>query len=79
MRIGIGFDIHRLAAGDGITLGGVTIPSDKKLVGHSEIVAIGGKTVGDFTVPHLLRHERLDHCVPFRHRAYPAIGLNHDA
>jgi 2-C-methyl-D-erythritol 2,4-cyclodiphosphate synthase len=36
MRIGIGFDIHRLAVGGGVVLGGVTIPSDKKLVGHSD-------------------------------------------
>lgn len=36
MRAGIGFDIHRLEAGDGVILGGVRIPFPKKLVGHSD-------------------------------------------
>jgi 2-C-methyl-D-erythritol 2,4-cyclodiphosphate synthase len=40
MRIGIGFDIHRLEPGEGIILGGVTIPFDKKLVGHSDADAL---------------------------------------
>jgi len=36
MRVGMGFDIHRLAEGDGVILGGVKLASDKKLVGHSD-------------------------------------------
>jgi 2-C-methyl-D-erythritol 2,4-cyclodiphosphate synthase len=36
MRVGLGFDVHRLAEGDGVILGGVSLPSDKKLVGHSD-------------------------------------------
>ena len=36
MRVGLGFDIHRLADGDGVMLGGVLIPFGKKLVGHSD-------------------------------------------
>ncbi len=36
MRIGIGFDIHRLTPGDGIILGGIKIPFDKELTGHSD-------------------------------------------
>jgi 2-C-methyl-D-erythritol 2,4-cyclodiphosphate synthase len=40
MRIGFGFDIHRLAAGDGVILGGVKIPADRKLVGHSDADAL---------------------------------------
>ena len=35
-RIGIGFDIHRLEAGNGIVLGGVSIPCDKQLIAHSD-------------------------------------------
>jgi 2-C-methyl-D-erythritol 4-phosphate cytidylyltransferase/2-C-methyl-D-erythritol 2,4-cyclodiphosphate synthase len=35
-RTGIGFDVHRFGSGDGITLGGVLIPMDKALVGHSD-------------------------------------------
>ena len=36
MRVGIGYDIHRLAEGDGVVLGGQMLPFDKKLVGHSD-------------------------------------------
>jgi len=35
-RVGTGFDVHRLAAGEGIVLGGVTIPCPLRLVGHSD-------------------------------------------
>ena len=36
VRIGIGYDIHRLEPGSGLTLGGVVIPHQKSLVGHSD-------------------------------------------
>lgn len=36
VRIGIGFDIHRLEPGSQLILGGVQIPHDKSLVGHSD-------------------------------------------
>lgn len=36
MRIGIGYDIHRLVAGRPLVLGGVTIPFEKGLLGHSD-------------------------------------------
>ncbi|MSQ15505.1 MAG: 2-C-methyl-D-erythritol 2,4-cyclodiphosphate synthase [Dehalococcoidia bacterium] len=36
MRIGIGYDIHRLSEGRDLTLGGVRIPHYKGLVGHSD-------------------------------------------
>lgn len=35
-RVGIGHDTHRLVPGDGIRLGGVTIPCDRSLLGHSD-------------------------------------------
>jgi len=35
-RIGIGFDLHRLAPGTTLTIGGVAIPHEKSLVGHSD-------------------------------------------
>jgi 2-C-methyl-D-erythritol 2,4-cyclodiphosphate synthase len=35
-RIGIGFDIHRLESGRPLILGGVHIPFEKGLVGHSD-------------------------------------------
>ncbi len=36
MRIGHGYDAHRLAAGERLVLGGVTIPHDKGLAAHSD-------------------------------------------
>ena len=36
MRIGIGYDIHALAKGRDLVIGGVTIPYEKGLVGHSD-------------------------------------------
>ena len=36
MRIGIGFDIHRLVSGRDLILGGVQLPSAKGLAGHSD-------------------------------------------
>jgi len=36
MRIGIGYDVHRLVEGRKLILGGVTIPFKKGLLGHSD-------------------------------------------
>jgi 2-C-methyl-D-erythritol 2,4-cyclodiphosphate synthase len=36
MRIGIGYDVHRLVEGRLLILGGVTIPYEKGLLGHSD-------------------------------------------
>ena len=36
MRIGQGFDVHALVAGRPLIIGGVTIPHDKGLLGHSD-------------------------------------------
>lgn len=36
VRIGIGYDIHRLVEGRKLVLGGVEIPFDKGLLGHSD-------------------------------------------
>jgi 2-C-methyl-D-erythritol 4-phosphate cytidylyltransferase/2-C-methyl-D-erythritol 2,4-cyclodiphosphate synthase len=35
-RVGFGFDVHALAAGESLWLGGVLIPHDRGLVGHSD-------------------------------------------
>jgi 2-C-methyl-D-erythritol 4-phosphate cytidylyltransferase/2-C-methyl-D-erythritol 2,4-cyclodiphosphate synthase len=40
MRIGNGYDLHRLIAGRPLILGGVTIPFEKGLVGHSDADAV---------------------------------------
>ena len=36
MRIGIGYDVHKLVAGRKLILGGVEIPHDLGLLGHSD-------------------------------------------
>jgi 2-C-methyl-D-erythritol 2,4-cyclodiphosphate synthase len=35
-RVGLGFDVHRFAEGRPCIIGGVTIPHDKGLLGHSD-------------------------------------------
>lgn len=50
MRIGIGYDVHRLVEGRPLILGGVTIPHDRGLDGHSDadvlLHAIGDALLG---------------------------------
>ena len=36
MRIGMGYDVHKLVGGRKLILGGVTIPYEKGLLGHSD-------------------------------------------
>ena len=40
MRIGIGYDSHKLMAGRKLILGGVEVPFDKGLMGHSDADAL---------------------------------------
>ena len=40
IRIGQGYDVHQLVAGRPLILGGVTIPFDKGLLGHSDADAL---------------------------------------
>ena len=36
MRIGMGYDVHKLVDGRALILGGVTVPYEKGLLGHSD-------------------------------------------
>ncbi len=36
LRVGTGFDVHQLAAGRALIMGGVTIPYERGLLGHSD-------------------------------------------
>lgn len=56
MRVGIGYDVHRLAPDRKLILGGVEIPFEKGLLGHSDADVIvhaimdallGGAALGD--------------------------------
>ncbi len=40
LRVGVGYDSHRFAPGRPLKLGGVTIPSDVGLAGHSDADAV---------------------------------------
>jgi 2-C-methyl-D-erythritol 2,4-cyclodiphosphate synthase len=40
LRVGVGYDSHRFAPGDAIVLGGISIPSNVTLIGHSDGDAI---------------------------------------
>ena len=39
-KVGVGFDVHPFEIGDGVILGGVTIPFEKKLKGHLDADAL---------------------------------------
>ncbi|MCE7876414.1 MAG: 2-C-methyl-D-erythritol 2,4-cyclodiphosphate synthase [Betaproteobacteria bacterium PRO3] len=60
MRIGTGFDVHALVPGLRLVLGGVTIPFDKGLDGHSDadvlVHAIGDALLGALALGDLGRH-----------------------
>ena len=36
MRVGLGYDVHKLAEGRELIMGGVKIPYEKGLLGHSD-------------------------------------------
>ena len=36
LRVGHGYDVHRLVEGRALILGGVTVPFDRGLLGHSD-------------------------------------------
>jgi 2-C-methyl-D-erythritol 2,4-cyclodiphosphate synthase len=60
IRIGTGFDVHALVPGRRLVLGGVTIPHDRGLDGHSDadvlIHAIGDAILGALALGDLGRH-----------------------
>ena len=60
MRIGIGYDVHRLVEGRPLILGGSKIPFDKGLLGHSDadvlVHALGDAILGALGLGDLGRH-----------------------
>jgi len=60
IRIGNGFDVHALVAGRPLILGGVTIPYERGLEGHSDadvlVHAIGDAILGALALGDLGRH-----------------------
>lgn len=56
MRVGLGYDVHKLVEGRDLIIGGVTIPYEKGLLGHSDAdvllhaisdAILGSATLGD--------------------------------
>ena len=88
MRIGHGYDVHRLVSGRALILGGVTIPYEKGLDGHSDadvlvhavmdalLGAAAKSGVLGFTAEELCR--AIDEKIPERFRALnkKAIALS---
>ena len=60
IRIGTGFDVHALVPGRPLVIGGVTIPHDRGLEGHSDadvlLHAIGDAILGALALGDLGRH-----------------------
>ena len=60
MRVGNGFDVHALVAGRALILGGVTIPHDRGLAGHSDadvlLHAIADAILGALALGDIGRH-----------------------
>jgi 2-C-methyl-D-erythritol 2,4-cyclodiphosphate synthase len=59
MRVGIGFDVHAMRAGRALVLGGVRIPHDRGLDGHSDAdvlthavcdAVLGAASLGDIGI-----------------------------
>ena len=46
MRVGMGYDVHKLVEGRDLILGGVKIPYEKGLLGHSDAL-LGAAALGD--------------------------------
>ena len=59
-RVGFGFDLHPLVGGRPLVLGGVTVPSERGLAGHSDADvlshAIGEALLGALALGDLGRH-----------------------
>jgi 2-C-methyl-D-erythritol 2,4-cyclodiphosphate synthase len=60
MRVGIGYDVHRLVEGRPLILGGITIPFGRGLLGHSDadvlVHALGDAILGALGLGDLGRH-----------------------
>ncbi len=78
-RVGTGFDVHRFAPGDRVTLCGVAIPHDRGLAGHSDadvglhaltdavLGAVGAGDIGDHFPPSDPRWKGADSAAFLRH------------
>ena len=70
MRVGLGYDVHRLTEDRKLILGGVEIPYEKGLLGHSDadvlVHAIMDAMVGAAALGDIGKHCR---CFKYRYRS----------
>ena len=86
VRTGIGYDVHRFADGRALVLGGVTIPSARGLLGHSDAdvllhaiadAVLGAAALGDIGIhfpPSDPQWAGADSTDLLRQSAYPGRG-----
>ena len=79
MRVGQGWDIHRLVAGRPLRLGGIDVPSERGLLGHSDgdvvlhavtdavLGALGAGDIGQHFPDSEPRWQGIDSAVMLRH------------
>ena len=78
-RVGLGFDVHRFGPGDRVVIGGLSIPHDRGLTGHSDadvalhaltdalLGAIGAEDIGSHFPPGDPRWRGADSAIFLRH------------
>ena len=64
MRVGLGYDVHKLVEGRKLIIGGVNVPHEKGLLGHSDADVLihavmdsilGALALGDIGIISLIR------------------------
>ena len=86
-RVGIGYDVHRLVEGRKLILGGVDIPYEKGLLGHSDAdvllhaisdALLGAAALGDsiFLIPtRTMRAQTAESSLPRQHGSSARQGF----
>ena len=77
LRVGHGYDVHRLTEGRQLILGGVDVPYDRGLLGHSDAdvlthavmdALLGAAALGDIGRHFLSLAKESDQRTPFKER-----------
>ena len=71
MRVGMGYDVHQLVEGRDLILGGVNIPYEKGLLGHSDadvlLHAITDAILGAAALGDIGKHRSEEHTLNSSH------------
>ena len=71
MRIGMGYDVHKLVEGRKLILGGVEIPNEKGLLGHSDADVLL-HAIMDALLGHLVISDSIFRIQILRIKGFPA-------